>query len=122
MKVIIAGSRTITGADVGERQGVFCRLHSTKFDVTEVVCGEARGIDTLGKAWAIANGIPVASFPADWKTHRKAAGPIRNKEMAAYADALILIWDGVSRGSANMLASAKAQGLLIEEHIIKQEE
>jgi hypothetical protein len=46
-------------------------------------------------------------FPAKWDKYGKAAGPLRNREMAAYADALILVWDGKSRGSANMLAEAK---------------
>ena len=32
----------------------------------------------------------------------KAAGHVRNKKMAEYGDALLLIWDGKSKGSANM--------------------
>lgn len=44
----------------------------------------------------------IVEFPADWNTHGKAAGPIRNRKMAEYADALLLIWDGKSRGSTNM--------------------
>lgn len=72
--------------------------------ITEVVCGMARGADTYGMKWAICDaGLPVAKFPADWDTHGLKAGPIRNGQMADYADGLIVfIWDG-SRGSANML-------------------
>lgn len=72
--------------------------------ITEVVCGMAKGADTLGKKWAICDAqLPVANFPADWDKHGLAAGPIRNGEMADYADGLIVfIWDG-SRCSANML-------------------
>jgi hypothetical protein len=72
--------------------------------ITEVVTGKAKGADTLGEKWArcVAN-LPVKEFPADWKTHGLKAGPIRNGEMADYADGLIVfIWNG-SRGSANML-------------------
>ena len=46
--------------------------------------------------------IHFALFDADWETHGKAAGPIRNAQMAKYADALLLIWDWKSKGSANM--------------------
>ena len=42
------------------------------------------------------------TFLPDWKTKGRAAGPIRNKEMAIYADILLLIWDGKSRGSKSM--------------------
>lgn len=42
----------------------------------------------------------------------KAGGPARNEAMAqAHADALwIVLWDGVSRGTANMLDNLRAQG------------
>ena len=46
--------------------------------------------------------IPVKPFPADWDRHQKAAGRIRNKEMAYYADALVAITYGTS-GTWNMV-------------------
>ena len=51
--------------------------------------------------------------PADWDKHGKAAGPIRNAEMAEVADALIAFWDGQSRGTANMISLAKSKGLSV---------
>ena len=72
----------------------------------EVVCGEAKGADELGKEYAFRNSFPVASFPANWAEHGKAAGPIRNKEMAEYADILVAFWDGKSRGTKNMIDAA----------------
>lgn len=102
MKVIIAGSRHMKFSSYPLiAEAVKC----SGFTVDEVVCGEAAGADTFGKKWAYSQTpkVPVKSFPADWDTHGSAAGPIRNGEMAEYADALIVfIWDG-SRGSANML-------------------
>lgn len=58
-------------------------------------------------------------FPADWDAHGKAAGPIRNREMAQYGDALLLIWDGKSRGSASMLKEARSAKLPIMQVIIE---
>ena len=70
--------------------------------VTEIVSGKAAGIDTVGEAYAITNRIPVAEFPAEWDLG-KHAGMLRNAQMAEYADAALIIWDGKSKGSANML-------------------
>ena len=107
MKVIIAGSRNMPAS---KYRWVARAIDLSGFDVTEVVCGLARGADLLGKRWAEENGIPVALFPADWDKYRKAAGPIRNKQMLDYADALIVfIWEG-SRGSENMLAQTRKAG------------
>jgi len=79
--------------------------------VTQVISGCAQGVDQVGEEWAAANRIPVEQMPADWDTHGRAAGPIRNKAMAQRADALILVWDGQSRGSANMKREAEAAKL-----------
>jgi predicted Rossmann fold nucleotide-binding protein DprA/Smf involved in DNA uptake len=103
MKVIVAGSRDIT--DYSILRLTFSVIESG-FNITEVVSGTARGIDTLGEEWANQGNIPVARFPADWKKHGKAAGPIRNKQMAEYADAAIVIHNG-SRGSLNMIETMK---------------
>lgn len=53
---------------------------------------------------AAVNDLPVKQFPADWKTHGKAAGPIRNKQMAEYADAAIIFVVNFSAGSMNMMS------------------
>ena len=106
MKVIIAGSRTIYDINLVVRA-----IKESGFDITEVVCGEARGIDTLGKKWAKGNDIPVKSFPADWETYGKSAGYKRNVEMAEYAEALIAITTG-SPGTKHMINIAKSKNLL----------
>lgn len=106
MRTIIAGGRGITDKSI-----VWEAVESSGFDITEVVSGAARGVDTLGEEWARANGIPVEQFPADWSTHGRAAGPIRNAKMAAYGEALIAVWDGKSKGTGNMINNARKLGL-----------
>ena len=46
--------------------------------------------------------ICLKIFEADWEMYGNRAGPIRNNKMTVYSDALLLIWDGESRGSAHM--------------------
>lgn len=83
-------------------------------DITEVVSGNARGADEMGEWWASENGIQIKLFPANWSKFGKAAGPIRNEEMAKYADCLVAFWDGKSKGTSNMLDLAEKYGLHIE--------
>jgi len=109
MKVIIAGSRNIT--DYNAIKNI---IEQSQFEITEVVSGMARGIDSLAVKYAQENNIQLKQFPADWNKHGKSAGPIRNTEMANYADALIAIWDGQSRGTKHMIDVATKKGLQVE--------
>jgi hypothetical protein len=104
MRVIIAGSRDIT-----DEKAVIDFVWEVPLEATEIVSGCAKGVDSIGEMIADAIGVPVKKFPADWKTHGKAAGPIRNKQMAEYADAAIVIHNG-SRGSINMIDNMKKLG------------
>jgi len=106
MKVIIAGSRDITNATLIQEA-----VDESGFEVTEVLCGMARGVDLLGKEWAESKGIPVLKFPADWTRYGKEAGKRRNLEMAMEAEAVIVVWDGSSPGSAHMAKAARFHGL-----------
>ena len=106
MRVIIAGSRQITDPNL-----LKASIENSGFDITEVVSGGARGVDRLGEKYARQEGISITRFPAQWDTHGRKAGPIRNGEMAEYADALIAIWDGESPGTRNMLRQAHTADL-----------
>jgi len=97
MRVIIAGSREIKDASLVERA-----IAESGFVITEVVEGGARGVDTLAFDWAHRRGIPVKVFVPDWSIGRQ-AGILRNVEMADYADAVIAIWNGKSRGTEHMI-------------------
>lgn len=94
-------------------------LKNTPFEITEVVSGTCKGVDQLGEEWAERKGIPVKKFPADWSKHGRRAGPLRNREMAKYADALIAIWDGKSRGTRSMIDEALREGLEVYVHCVK---
>jgi hypothetical protein len=111
VKVIIAGGRDL-GAE--HHYDLLCEvMERFRLEVAEVVSGKQRGMDTLGEHWAKEHGIPVKPFPADWAAHDLAAGPIRNRQMAVYADFAVVLWTGdlrKSKGSANMLDEMRRAG------------
>ena len=108
MRVIIAGSRDIT-----DYKQVEAAYLSSNIPITEIVSGGARGVDALGEQVAKNFGIPIKVFPADWDKYGKRAGPLRNIQMAEYADGLIAIWDGKSKGTKHMIDQANKQGLVV---------
>ena len=113
MKVIIAGSRGFSDFQLLYAK---CEEILANVDGVEIVSGTARGADKLGEHYAGLKGHSVRQFPSDWDKHGKAAGYIRNKEMADYADCLIAFWDGESRGTKHMIDLATERGLSV--HII----
>lgn len=121
MRVIVAGTRTIR-----DYQRVVAMIESSPWfgRISRVLCGASKeeydrykrgkfpaNVDLLGADWAYAHGIPVDHYEAYWERFGKSAGPIRNGEMARDGEALILVWNGTSTGSLDMLTKAKAAGL-----------
>lgn len=107
MKTIIAGGRGhhLTDSD-------FYKL--TLIDITEVVSGGARGVDRDGELYAEHQNIPIKRFIPSWDKWGKAAGIIRNGEMAKYAEACVLFPGG--KGTNNMYEQAKRYGLIIYDY------
>lgn len=116
MKTIIAGSRTITSYPA-----VALAILNSGFEITEVVSGRARGVDQLGEQWARCNGVPCKLFPADWKTLGVHAGPVRNIAMGEYAEALVAVWNGQSRGTMHMLETARRMRLHLYIHLVTKD-
>jgi hypothetical protein len=107
MRVLITGGR-----DFSDRKLLYetlTRLHS-QHKFTALIHGDARGADRLGGEWASSMGIPVEAFPADWKKHGKAAGPIRNATMLKARPDMLVAFPG-GRGTADMVQKAEAAGL-----------
>lgn len=96
MKIIIAGSRNITNIALVNHAML-------GINPTEIVSGGARGVDMLGEQWAKQHNIPVFRMSANWDTEGKSAGYRRNERMAKYADQLVAIWDGHSKGTGHMI-------------------
>lgn len=108
MKLIIAGSRGIIDYDIIKRGYL-----ESGIQATEIVSGTARGVDRLGEHLANEFNIPIKRFPADWDGLGKKAGYIRNVTMAEYADAVLVFWNGESKGTKHMIDIAKQRDMLL---------
>ena len=110
--IIIAGSRDYTPSDDEIEDAVREWLGwPSEYKLNAVVCGMAKGVDLAGKKWAERRSIDVIGCPADW-SRGKIAGKERNWRMAQEesADGLIAFWDGMSPGTAHMIAVATFEG------------
>lgn len=110
-RVIIAGGRDFKDYDLLVKT-MNHLLSNIKDDIT-VVCGKVRGADTLGEQYAKEYGYSVQYFPADWDRYGKAAGYLRNTEIAKNADALAAFWDGMSLDTRHMIEIARSRGLKV---------
>jgi hypothetical protein len=109
MRVIIAGSRGIP------KQQTFLAIRKCPWSgfISCVISGTCRGPDQDGEIWAKDNGIEIERHPADWDTFGKAAGHIRNEEMARVAHGLIAVWDGKSNGTKDIIQIAERRDLQV---------
>ena len=113
-KVIIAGTRTF------KYYSLLCetadRLLVEKAKAGHsiiIVSGGCVGADLMGEQYAKERGYGVERYPAEWEKYGKKAGIMRNAVMADNADALIAYWDGISRGTKNMIDEARKKGLAV---------
>lgn len=105
-KVIVAGCRDFADYELLKEKCDFY-LQNKKPENIVIVSGHASGADALER------GLQLEAFPANWKAHGRAAGPIRNAQMASVAHALIAFWDGKSRETKNMIDTATKRGLKV---------
>ena len=110
MIVLVCGSRSWTDKSV-----VWATLNSKLASIHRIIQGDCRGPDLFAREWAIAQSIPVESYPAKWKEYGRSAGFKRNQQMLdeGKPDLVIAYWDGVSRGTEHMLTIAKKAGVKV---------
>lgn len=112
-KVIIAGGRDFCDYPLLCEKCDSILSQKRQSHSVVIVSGTARGADYLGERYANERNYPIQRFPPDWSADGKAAGFIRNAQMAKAADALVAFWDGTSKGTANMIEVAKKRKLQV---------
>lgn len=100
MKLLICGSRTIKNVD-------FDKYMPDNVDV--IITGGAKGVDLAAMQYAKDKGISTVTVRPEYGIYGKAAPIRRNEKMVDMADAVLVIWDGLSKGSKYTADYAKRQ-------------
>lgn len=112
MKIAIIGSRNLRVENLGE--------HLSE-NVTEIVSGGAKGIDTCAREYAKRKGIKLTEFLPEFNRFGKGAPLERNVKIVNYADEVIAFWDGNSKGTEFVIKTCKANNKPIKVVLIKGE-
>ena len=79
-------------------------------NVTEIVSGGAKGVDTDAEAYANANGLKMTVFLPEYEKYRRAAPIKRNYQIVDYADEVLAFWDGASKGTLSVINYCRKTG------------
>lgn len=104
MKVLVCGGRDYINYDK-----VKAVLDDLEPDV--VIHGGARGADGLAGRWAAETGTECVVFKADWGTHGKKAGVLRNRQMLDEGKPDLVIAFPGGAGTADMVRRAVEAGV-----------
>lgn len=117
-RVLVTGSRRVTEDHAQQIRATLARACSAaiaNLRPVVIVQGECPygGADLVAKQWATAtDGVTSEDHPADWNTHGKAAGMLRNTAMvAAGADLCLAFPAPDSRGTWDCLTKAAKAGI-----------
>ena len=111
MRVLVCGSRNADDYEVPKFIDI---VESCNPSV--IISGEAKGFDSLARVYAEAFGKEYIGFPADWETHGKRAGPIRNAQMLTEGkpDIVVAFLRKDSKGTKNMIDQALKAGVEVK--------
>lgn len=113
MRVLVCGGRDFADYDA-VRAALDPLYLKTAVDCFAIIQGGATGADKLAREWCGNRYVRCYNFPADWKQYGRAAGPLRNAQMIAEGRPdLVLAFPG-GRGTADMVAKAKAAGIPVQ--------
>ena len=100
MKVAVVGSRSIFATDIG--------IYISDGD--EIVSGGAVGVDSCAAEYAKKNGLKLTVFLPQYERYGRAAPIVRNKKIVDYADKIVVLWDGKSKGTLSVIKYAEKTG------------
>ena len=90
MKLLIVGSRSITNFDLSPY---------VSNEVDTIISGGAGGVDTLAEEYADMHRLSKYIMRPRYDLYGRGAPLRRNEKMVDLADAVLIIWDGHSKGT-----------------------
>ncbi len=103
-KIAIVGSRTFHSYSCIEE---FVLRKIDTENISCVVSGAAKGVDTLARKFAHKHNLEMIEFPAEWKKYGAAAGPIRNTKIVEEADIVFAFPTKSSTGTYDSIRKAR---------------
>ena len=110
MKTAVIGSRTVTVSDIGGY---------LPDGTSEIVSGGAKGVDSCARDYASAHGIPLKEFLPEYDKFGKAAPLRRNITIIEYADVVVALWDGKSRGTKHVIDECRKRGVPVNVYVVE---
>lgn len=112
--LLIAGGRDFSNYDLLARRCAAYIAENCGVQELTILSGCASGADSLGEQFAKEYQLQCRFFPAQWEKFGRAAGPMRNRQMAQVADGAVVFWDGRSRGTRSMIGYLRQMGVPFE--------
>ncbi len=97
MRVAIIGSRSVQLESLHEL------LVLLPLGTHEIISGGAEGADQIAEQIAHELSLPITVFRPDYAHYQRRAPLLRNDAIVRYADYVIALWDGKSRGTAHVI-------------------
>lgn len=107
MRVLVCGGRKFD-----EWQTVAKALDALE-KPTVLMQGGASGADALAVKWAETRGVPVITFPANWRQGKK-GGPLRNAFMLSEGKPDLVVAFPGGAGTDDMVAKARGAGVTVQ--------
>ena len=105
MKVAVIGSRGLYVPDLEKYLPA---------EVTEIISGGARGVDTSAREYALSHGIKLTEFLPEYPKYGRSAPLKRNITIIENADLVLAFWDGSSRGTKFVIDNCKRRSIPIQ--------
>lgn len=113
MKVAIIGSRNL------------CVNNLEKYlpkNITEIISGGAKGVDTNAREYALHNKIKITEYYPEYDKYGRAAPLKRNIKIIEYSDIVLAFWDGSSKGTKFVIDKCKKMDIDVKIYIYDKKE
>lgn len=111
MKVAVIGSRGLMVSNLEKY---------LPNEVTEIVSGGAKGVDTSARECALKQGIKLTEFLPEYEKYGRTAPLKRNIAIIEYTDIVIAFWDQKSRGTKFVIDNCNKMNVPIKVFVKKE--
>ena len=87
-------------------------------EVTEIISGGARGVDTSAREYAIEHGLKLTEYLPEYNKYGRSAPLKRNITIIENADLVLAFWDGSSKGTKYVIENCKKRNIPVQVYLI----